>query len=182
MKFKNFIWYTGIWTYPPLAALFHLLVTTLAEDFSISSVFGIVITFGVPLLFPILITFTNIERQQRGQTDFSFAATYGLAAKDERHSKAYLDAAYPDIPAQYSSKIPIAATYTVNPFYMLIDNGFYYVMTYNGKKVWTYRIDRMKDVRELTTPREYEKEFKENVDITNYTQRVFSMFGGQRDK
>ena len=106
MKFKNFIWYTGIWTYPPLAALFHLLVTTLAEDFSISSVFGIVITFGVPILFPILITFTNIERQQRGQTDFSFAATYGLAAKDERHSKAYLDAAYPDIPAQYSSKIP----------------------------------------------------------------------------
>ena len=54
MKFKNFIWYTGIWTYPPLAALFHLLVTTLTEDFSISSVVGIVITFGVPLLFPIL--------------------------------------------------------------------------------------------------------------------------------
>ena len=106
MKFKNFIWYTGIWTYPPLAALFHLLVTTLTEDFSISPVVGMVITFGVPLLFPILITFTNIERQQRGQTDFSFAATYGLAAKDERHSKAYLDAAYPDIPAQYASKIP----------------------------------------------------------------------------
>lgn len=74
------------------------------------------------------------------------------------------------------------ATYTVNPFYMLIDNGFYFLMTYNGKKVWPYRIDRMKDVRELTTPREYEKEFKENVDITNYTQRVFSMFGGQREK
>ena len=106
MKFKNFIWYTGIWTYPPLAALFHLLVTTLAEDVSISPVAGMVIIFGVPLLFPILITFTNIERQQRGQTDFSFAATYGLAAKDERHSKAYLDAAYPDIPAQYASKIP----------------------------------------------------------------------------
>ncbi len=106
MKFKNFIWYTGIWTYPPLVALCHLLVTTLAENISLSPIAEKLIIFGVPLLFPILITFTNIERQQRGQTDFSFAATYGLAAKDERHSKAYLDAAYPDIPAQYASKIP----------------------------------------------------------------------------
>ena len=106
MKPKNFIWYTGIWTYPPLVALCHLLVTTLAENISLSPIAEKLIVFGVPLLFPILITFTNIERQQRGQTDFSFAATYGLAAKDERHSKAYLDAAYPDIPAQYASKIP----------------------------------------------------------------------------
>ena len=106
MKPKNFIWYTGIWTYPPLVALCHLIVTTLAENISLSPVVGTVIVFGVPLLFPILITITNIEKQQRGQTDFSFAATYGLAAKDERHTKAYLDAAYPDIPAQYASKIP----------------------------------------------------------------------------
>lgn len=55
-------------------------------------------------------------------------------------------------------------------------------MTYNGKRVWNYRIDRMRDVKKLETPREYEKVFKENVDITNYTQRVFSMFGGQREK
>lgn len=73
-------------------------------------------------------------------------------------------------------------TYIVNPFYMLIDNGYYYLMTYNGNKVWTYRIDRMRDVKELIVPREYEKEFKESVDITNYTNRVFSMFGGKREK
>lgn len=72
--------------------------------------------------------------------------------------------------------------YIVNPFYMLIDNGYYYLMTYNGKRVWNYRIDRMRDVKKLETPREYEKAFNENVDITNYTQRVFSMFGGQREK
>lgn len=72
--------------------------------------------------------------------------------------------------------------YIVNPFYMLIDNGYYYLMTYNGKRVWTYRIDRMRDVKELIAPREYEKEFKENVDITNYTHKVFSMFGGKREK
>ena len=55
-------------------------------------------------------------------------------------------------------------------------------MTYNGKRVWTYRIDRMKEVKELITPREYEKEFDENIDITNYTHKVFSMFGGKREK
>ena len=38
-------------------------------------------------------------------------------------------------------------------------------MTYNGTKPIIYRIDRMKDVKELLTPREWEKEFKENVDV-----------------
>lgn len=106
MNLKNFLWFTGIWTYPPLAALFYFIIQSLAEDFHISPIIGLLIAFVIPLLFPAIITWTNIERKQRGQTDFSFAATYGLAAKDERHSKAYLDAAYPDIPAQYASKIP----------------------------------------------------------------------------
>ena len=104
MNWKNFLWYTGIWTYPPLVALVTLIVQAL--ELSIPTVWQYVIVWGLPLLYPIIITWTNIERQQRGQTDFSFAATYGLAAKDEKHSKAYLEAAYPDIPAQYASKIP----------------------------------------------------------------------------
>ena len=104
MNLKNFLWYTGIWTYPPLVALVKLIVKAL--ELSIPTVWQCVIVWGLPLLYPIIITWTNVERQQRGQTDFSFAATYGLAAKDEKHSKAYLEAAYPDIPAQYASKIP----------------------------------------------------------------------------
>lgn len=72
--------------------------------------------------------------------------------------------------------------YIVNPYKLLIDNGFYYLMAYDGKKVINYRIDRMKDVKELLTAREWEKEFKENVVLDNYTQRVFSMFGGKRER
>ena len=72
--------------------------------------------------------------------------------------------------------------YVVNPYKLLIDNGFFYLMTYNGTKPIIYRIDRMKDVKELLTAREWEKEFKENVDIDNYTKRVFSMFGGKRER
>ena len=72
--------------------------------------------------------------------------------------------------------------YVVNPYKLLIDNGFFYLMTYNGTKPIIYRIDRMKDVKELLTAREWEKEFRENVDIDNYTKRVFSMFGGKRER
>ena len=104
MNLKNFLWYTGIWTYPPLVALVNLIVQAL--ELSIPVVWQYLIVWGLPLLYPIIITWTNVERQQRGQTDFSFAATYGLAVKDEKHSKAYLEAAYPDIPTQYASKIP----------------------------------------------------------------------------
>lgn len=76
--------------------------------------------------------------------------------------------------------------YVVNPYKLLIDNGFFYVLTYDhsrkGNKTVAYRIDRMKDVRELPTAREWDAEFKENVNLDNYTQRVFSMFGGKRER
>lgn len=69
----------------------------------------------------------------------------------------------------------------VNPYKLLIDNGFFYLLTYNGKKPITYRIDRMRDVKELNTDREWEAEFQENIKMENYTRRVFSMFGGRRE-
>ena len=102
----NWLWFTGIWLYPLLVGLLHLFIGQFAEDFALSQTVQHIIVYGVPILFPALITWTNVERKNRGQTDFSFAATYGLAAKDERHSKAYLEAAYPDLPTQYASKIP----------------------------------------------------------------------------
>ena len=71
----------------------------------------------------------------------------------------------------------------VNPFKTLINEGFFYLLTYNGKKVVTYRIDRMKEVRELPTPREFEKEFRESGQYGElHKARFFSMFGGQREK
>ena len=72
--------------------------------------------------------------------------------------------------------------YIVNSYKMLIDNGFFYLLTYNGTKTIVYRIGRMKDVKELLAAREWEKEFEENVDMDNYTKRVFSMFGGKRER
>ena len=45
----------------------------------------------------------------------------------------------------------------------------------------TYRVDRMKDVRYTNIPREGEEVFKE-IDLKSYTQRVFSMYGGEEKR
>ncbi len=106
MKLKNFIWYTGLWLYPVTAWLCYFVGLELEKYFVIPVLVRLLITYALPLLPPIIVTITNRERQQRGQTDFSFAATYGLGDKDEKQSKAYHDAVYPEIPQQYSSTIP----------------------------------------------------------------------------
>lgn len=106
MNWKNFIPYTGIFTYPMVSGLLQLILSVVEEDFSVPSVLHFIIVFVVPIIFPVIITLTNIERQSRGQTDFSFGAVYGLADKDEKHSKNYYKAAYPDVPPKYSSIYP----------------------------------------------------------------------------
>ena len=45
----------------------------------------------------------------------------------------------------------------------------------------TYRIDRMKNVSFTGEAREGEEVFKE-IDLKTYTQRVFSMFGGEQKR
>lgn len=149
MKIKNIIWFTGLWFYPPLALIFHYIIYESEINIPLHPILKIAFAYILPLIVPIIITVTNIERQQRGQTDFSFAATYGLAAKDERHSKAYLDAAYPDIPAQYASKIPtglVLGKHKGKYAYCPIDkdgiNGFVVGTPGSGKSVlllgWLY--------------------------------------------
>ena len=149
MKIKNFIWFTGLWFYPPLALIFHYIIYESEINIPLHPILKIAFAYVLPLIVPIIITVTNVERQQRGQTDFSFAATYGLAAKDERHSKAYLDAAYPDIPAQYASKIPtglVLGKHKGKYAYCPIDkdgiNGFVVGTPGSGKSVlllgWLY--------------------------------------------
>ncbi len=71
--------------------------------------------------------------------------------------------------------------YVVSPFQLLINDGNYYLLAYNDhfKDMRTYRVDRMKNVSPLQDPREGEEEFKK-IDLRTYTQRTFSMFGGEQ--
>ena len=106
MTIKNWISYTGIFTYPIVAFLFNLIVDGLQDTIPFSPTVKIIIVYVLPILYPIIITVTNIQRQKRGQTDFSFSSVYGLGEKEPRHSKEYLDKAYPDVPKEYRSSIP----------------------------------------------------------------------------
>ena len=73
------------------------------------------------------------------------------------------------------------ADYVVSPFQLLINDGNYYLLAFDGKKIIPYRVDRMKDVQRTGEPREGQAEF-DKIDIRTYTQRVFSMFSGKKKR
>lgn len=106
MTIKNFVSFTGIFLYPIVMLLFRFILSNLSEYVTIPHTVEMIIVYVVPIIFPIIVTVTNMQRAARGQTDFSFSSVYGLAEKDVRHSKQYYEKAYPDVPKQYASKIP----------------------------------------------------------------------------
>lgn len=71
--------------------------------------------------------------------------------------------------------------YKVSPYRLLINDGNYYLLAFDDKAqdMRTYRIDRMKDVKLLPESQEGQELFK-SLDLQSYTQRVFSMFGGEK--
>lgn len=73
------------------------------------------------------------------------------------------------------------AEYVVSPFQLLINEGNYYLLAFDGKMVRTYRVDRMKSVTRTGEPREGQEAF-DKIDIQTYTQRVFSMYGGKKKR
>ena len=71
--------------------------------------------------------------------------------------------------------------YVVSPFKILINEGNFYMLAYNGKKIIHYRIDRMESVIEILEPCEGMRAF-EQIDMNAFTKRVFSMFSGEEKK
>lgn len=73
--------------------------------------------------------------------------------------------------------------YKVSPFKLLINEGNYYLLSFDGDKqdLRTYRIDRMKDVKIIDEPIEGEDVFS-TIDLKNYTRKVFSMYGGTEER
>ena len=74
-------------------------------------------------------------------------------------------------------------TYTVSPFQLIINDGNYYLLAYNEqrKAIWTYRVDRMKDVR-LTGESRVGNEAFDKIDIRTFVQRTISMYSGHQEK
>ncbi len=71
--------------------------------------------------------------------------------------------------------------YTQSPFALVWKNEYYYVLCYDSlsRAPRTFRVDKMKDVTVLENePREGVKYFDE-INITDYVNTAFSMFGGE---
>ena len=70
--------------------------------------------------------------------------------------------------------------YVVSPFALLLNDGNYYLLAFDDKKqkFVHYRVDRMKKVERIGEKRDGVNDFFE-IDLKSYTQRVFSMYGGE---
>ena len=75
------------------------------------------------------------------------------------------------------------AAYVLSPFKLIINDGNYYLLAFDSKtqSMKTFRLDRMRGVELLKEPREGELIFSK-INIRTYTQRVFSMFGGEQKR
>jgi hypothetical protein len=75
------------------------------------------------------------------------------------------------------------AKYVVSPYKLIINDGNYYLLAFDdyNREIRTYRVDRMKDLRRTGEAREGAAEFAA-IDLKSYTQRVFSMFNGEKQR
>ena len=73
--------------------------------------------------------------------------------------------------------------YIVSPYKLLLNDGNYYLLAFDDKTqdIRTYRVDRMRDIHFEGTPRDGAEAFAA-IDLKTYTQRVFSMFGGEQKR
>ncbi len=71
--------------------------------------------------------------------------------------------------------------YIVSPYKLLISDGNYYLLAYNEsrKKIYHYRVDRMRKVSLLEDEREGQEEYQK-LDIRTYSQRLFGMYSGKK--
>lgn len=72
------------------------------------------------------------------------------------------------------------ADYIVSPYKLLINDGNYYLLAFENGIMKHFRVDRMKNAKQIKEKREGEKEFG-NVKLENYTKRHFGMFGGTKE-
>jgi hypothetical protein len=56
----------------------------------------------------------------------------------------------------------------------MINDGNYYLLAYQGKRLGSWRVDRIKEVTPTGEPRDCDEEFKA-LDLSNYAQCNFGM-------
>lgn len=105
----------------------------------------------------------------------------GKSHKPEKIKFKYLKCSIDDVGQQIERRH--GQTYIVSPFQLIINDGNYYLLAYNEerKAIWTYRVDRMKNVELTGEPREGDEEFAK-IDIRTFAQRTISMYSGRKEQ
>ena len=122
-------------------------------------------------------TFRNVA-----SINYAMQKIYGENAHDpEKISFKYLKYTISDLKQQVERRK--GERYTVSPYKLLLNDGNYYLLAFDDKsqEMRTYRVDRMRDIKFMHEPREGAKAFGA-IDLKTYTQRVFSMFGGDQER
>lgn len=68
--------------------------------------------------------------------------------------------------------------YTASPYALLWNDGNYYLLAYEGKKMKHFRVDRMDSIQISYEKREGKEEFKK-MNLSDRSLKVFSMYGGK---
>ena len=72
--------------------------------------------------------------------------------------------------------------YVVSPYELLINDGNYYLLGFDdkSKKMRTFRVDRMKNLKFTHIPRDGEEDFKK-INMAAYAKEHFGMFSGNTE-
>ena len=65
-------------------------------------------------------------------------------------------------------------TIILSPQKLMINDGYYYLLAYSGKRLGTWRVDRIKEVIPIGEPRDCDDSFSK-FDLSNYAQCNFGM-------
>ena len=127
---------------------------------------------------------TNNKAVLRSLSTINEAMSTKLAGKSHKPEKIrfkYLKYSIDDVGQQIERRH--GQTYTVSPFQLIINDGNYYLLAYNEerKAIWTYRVDRMKDVRLTGEARDGDEAFQK-IDIRSFAQRTISMYSGKQEE
>ena len=106
---------------------------------------------------------------------------FGVSHMPEKISFKYMKYSFDDMSQQVERRK--GSKYVVSPYQLLINDGNYYLLAFvdDKQEMRTYRVDRMKEVVRTGEERTGAEVFR-NLDMRTYAQRVFSMYGGRKQR
>ena len=131
--------------------------------------------------------FEKAIKSDNNSVIYSIDSIYSAIMNNEqisfRYQKMEVDFNSPDeklvaVTKTYDGKEKI---YTQSPYALIWKNEYYYLLCYDSESdsAKTFRVDRMKDVELLDNVKREGAKFFEEINISEYANTAFSMYGGE---